>query len=223
MRRCGPRTPTSRSRRSTSFPLDIVPVRQAMRGVTFSWLLYLMEVSDDWKQRAKAPPEKGGLPVLPGMPPMPTSVDGKAFGASVDRTPDTIDFVSRTPGALGYCEFADARKNRLAIGWVQNKSGTFVEPSPESAFAAADTAGKFPDDLKFRFAAAPGEKSYPIVMVHWAMVAPGLAPDRTREVVTFLRWCVHDGQKYLPAAHHGRLPPLFVKRADEVLNKAAKP
>src|SRR6516165_10213887 len=45
--------------------------------------------------------------------------------------------VKSTPGAIGYVDFADAKAAGLTYASVQNKSSTYVAPSPTSASAAA--------------------------------------------------------------------------------------
>jgi phosphate transport system substrate-binding protein len=45
--------------------------------------------------------------------------------------------------------------------------------------------------------------------------------DRGRELVKFLTWIVHDGQKYAEQMHYAPLPEKLVQRIDEKL-KAIK-
>jgi ABC-type phosphate transport system substrate-binding protein len=44
--------------------------------------------------------------------------------------------LKQTPGALGYIEYGFAKITKLPMAWLENKAGTFVEPTLESGQAA---------------------------------------------------------------------------------------
>src|SRR5262245_61500517 len=54
--------------------------------------------------------------------------------------------IKQTDGALGYIEYGFAKENGLPMASLENKSGTFVEPTIESGKSTLAT-GKLPEDM----------------------------------------------------------------------------
>ncbi|MEY3974274.1 MAG: Phosphate-binding protein PstS precursor [Pseudomonadota bacterium] len=91
-------------------------------GTTYNFTDYLSAVSDDWSGKVG----RGAAVKWPA----PTSVGGKGNEGVAAN-------VARTKGALGYVEFAYAKKNKIPNFLLKNSSGKFVAPSGESFAAAA--------------------------------------------------------------------------------------
>ena len=59
--------------------------------------------------------------------------------------------IQQTKGAIGYTEYSYAKENKLTFATLQNKSGAFITPSPESAAKALDGV-TVPDDFAVKVA-----------------------------------------------------------------------
>src|SRR5512143_1986177 len=89
-------------------------------GTTFIWVNYLSKVSPEWKQKVGE-----GTSVA-----WPAGVGGKG-------NEGVAAYVQRVKGSIGYVEYAYALQNKMTHAQVQNREGSFVQPSAESFKAAA--------------------------------------------------------------------------------------
>ncbi len=120
-------------------------------GTSFIFTNYLSKVSQEWK-------------------------DSVGFATSVEWPGDiggegnegVANQVSQIAGAIGYVELAYAIQNDLAWAAIQNKSGSFEEPSLEGATAAA-TGVSLPDDMKVLLTDSSNPDAYPIVGFTWIL------------------------------------------------------
>lgn len=118
-------------------------------GTTFVLTNHLSAISPEWK----AGPGTGKSVHWP------TGIGSKG-------NPGIAFTVEQTPGALGYLEYSYTTHASIPTALLENKAGTFVAPSPESASIAL--AGvEMPDDL-IAWVPDPGEPgAYPIVSYTW--------------------------------------------------------
>jgi phosphate transport system substrate-binding protein len=75
-----------------------------------------------------------------------------------------------------------------------NSAGNFVQPSLESASAAAGSA-KLPKDTDFRVSItnAPGAQTYPITSFTWLLIKKDNPdPAKARQIRDFLTWMITD-------------------------------
>jgi len=122
--------------------------------------------------------------------------------------------IQQTKGAIGYTEFSYAKQTQLKTATLQNKTGTFVAPTPEAAAKAlvgvevpADYAVKVPDPTQ--------ADAYPIVSLTWVLLyEQPKDPAKAKEIADFLRWALKDGKQY--ATELGYLP-----LPDELATKVA--
>jgi phosphate ABC transporter phosphate-binding protein len=188
---------------------DIVVVhRSDGSGTTYIWVDYLAKVSPAWK-------EKVGVATSVKWP----AGDGEKGNEGVAGR------VKGTDGALGYIELIYALQNDIKFGKVKNKAGVAIMADLKSVTAAADAAlTNIPDDLRYSITDAEGKESYPISGTVWAVVYVSQPADKAQVVVEFLRWCLHDGQKFTDDLHYSKLPAGLVEKADKKLDlvKAAK-
>jgi phosphate transport system substrate-binding protein len=135
-------------------------------------------------------------------------------GASFGRTPDLLDAVRKTPGAIGYTELNWAEKSGLATVAVKNAAGEFVKPSPRSiAGAASALENKMTADFRVSLANAPGRESYAIASFTWFYVpAKAADPLRGRAVSDFLSWVYGAGQKLAQERGYAALPDAVLER-----------
>ncbi len=93
-------------------------------GTTFLWTDYLSKVSPEWK-------EKVGSSTAVAWP---EGVGGKG-------NEGVASYVQRIKGAIGYVEYAYAKRNKMAHVALQNKDGQFVQPDDDAFQAAAVVRG----------------------------------------------------------------------------------
>jgi phosphate transport system substrate-binding protein len=173
-------------------------------GTTYIWVDYLSKISKEWEQKVGR-----GTSVN-----WPVGLGGKGNEGVAGQ-------IKSTPGALGYVELAYAIKNNLPAAAVQNQAGKFVEPSiPSTTAAAAGAAKTMPVDFRVSLTNPPGEAAYPIASFTWLLVYKEQT-DQTKglALVKFLRWAVHDGQKYTEALLYAPLPPQVVKQIEATLGQ----
>ena len=163
---------------------------------------------------AKASPEflaKAGRGVSPKWP------VGKAF----NRTPDLLEAVKSTPGAIGYTELNWAFNSGLRMAAIRNPAGEFVHPSDRTLAAAATSAeSKMGQSFRVSLVNAPGAESYPIASFTWLYVpVKHKDPDRGRAVNQYLAWIYTTGQDIARQQGYATLPPAILEKVKE---KAAK-
>ncbi len=77
--------------------------------------------------------------------------------------------VKQTPGTIGYVEFGYAEQNKLPVASVENKSGNFIAPTPESG-AAALASVELPDNLRAWPVDSEAPDAYPITTFSWLLL-----------------------------------------------------
>jgi phosphate transport system substrate-binding protein len=147
-------------------------------GTTFIFADYLAKVNPEWKSKV-------GINTSLQWP---TGIGGKG-NEGVAAT------VSRTAGAIGYVEYAYAKKNKLSHAALQNASGRFVQPDSESFQSAAASAdwSKSPA-YDILLTNQPGEKSWPITCATFIlMYEKAEKPETTKQVLDFFAWAYQNG------------------------------
>ncbi|MEH2359002.1 phosphate ABC transporter substrate-binding protein PstS [Nostoc sp.] len=104
--------------------------------------------------------------------------------------------IQQIPGAIGYIEYIYAKQNKLPVAALENKSGNYITPTPESVAQTLETV-KLPANNLIAFIADPtGAQSYPIVTYTWLLTYHQY-PNRVKgqALKNFVNWAVIDGQK----------------------------
>ncbi|MEH2209447.1 phosphate ABC transporter substrate-binding protein PstS [Nostoc sp.] len=104
--------------------------------------------------------------------------------------------IQQIPGAIGYVEYIYAKQNKLSVAALENKSGNYITPTPESVAQTLE-AVKLPGDNLIAFITDPtGAQSYPIVTYSWLLTYRQY-PNRVKAqaLKNFVNWAVIDGQK----------------------------
>ena len=198
--------------------LDIQPVyRSDPSGTSFIFSDYLSKVDATFKQTV-------GASTAPNWP--------KEVGIRHGKSDGVAGHVERTPGAVTYIELTYALDQKATFGSVRNAAGKDVRADLASITAAAaasldqkQTAPPYSlHELTYNLTNAPGEASYPIAGMSFAVVyqKPDLGDDaakaRARAVVAFLKWAVGDaGQELAGKRNYAPLPPALRARAAERL------
>ncbi|NDJ22454.1 phosphate ABC transporter substrate-binding protein PstS [Nostoc sp. B(2019)] len=186
------------------------PIKFAVRadssGTTFIFTNHLSAISAYFKGRI-------GANTAPKWT-LPNVLKGKG-------NPGVAALVSRTPGSIGYVEYAFATQNKLKSALIQNKQGEFVAPSLESANAALATV-TFPDNYRV-FVGDPGQ-GYPIVGLTWMMIYKQYAnASKADAVKKWINWVLTDGQQYNDDLSYTKIPSNVANRVLQTVNSTVKP
>ena len=164
--------------------LDATPITVVRRsdgsGTTFVFVDYLSKVSPEWKSKVGV-----GTAVS-----WPEGVGGKG-------NEGVAQYVQRIKGAIGYVEYAYAKKNKLDHIALKNKDGQFVQPE-EASFAAASAGAEWKNTagMGVILTDQSGAKSWPMTSASFILMhAKSPKPAASREVLKFFDWAFKSGQK----------------------------
>ncbi|MZI94877.1 phosphate ABC transporter substrate-binding protein PstS [Vibrio sp. CAIM 722] len=155
--------------------------RSDASGTSFNYTGYLAKASNDWKEKVGQ-----GKEVV--WPKAAMNLGGKGNAG-------VANLVKRTPGAIGYVEYAYAEQNKLIYTAMKNKAGHFVEPSLKSFQAAAANADwkaapGFAVDLNNQ----PGAESWPMTAATFILMYKDQTNAKTaKEVLDFFEWGYEHG------------------------------
>lgn len=129
-----------------------VAYRSDGSGTTFVFTQHMAAISPDFD-------EKIGVDKSVSFP---VGVGGKG-------NEGVTALIKQTPGTIGYIEYGYARNNGLSVAAIENKSGNFVAPSPESG-ASTLSSVEMPANLRVWPVDPAGAQDYPIVSFSWLML-----------------------------------------------------
>jgi phosphate transport system substrate-binding protein len=157
----------------------IVVHRSDGSGTTFNFTNYLGKVSPDWKTNVGADTSVS----------WPVGIGGKGNEGVAGN-------VQQTAGTIGYVEYAYAMQNKLTYVDMVNAAGKRVAPTMSSFQAAAGDAD-FSKVQGFYLILTnqPGAGSWPITAATYMLLRKDYPADKSREVLKFLDWALHDGQE----------------------------
>jgi len=151
-------------------------------GTTFIFTDYLNEVSKLWQEKVG----KGAAVKWPAA----SSVGGKGNEGVAAN-------VSRVKGAIGYVEYAYAKKNKIPHLAMQNRDGQYVNPDDATFAAAAAGADWFSvPGMGISLVNQKGASSWPITGASFALMYKN--PDNkaaSAEVIKFFDWAFKNGKK----------------------------
>jgi ABC-type phosphate transport system substrate-binding protein len=103
---------------------------------------------------------------------------------------------------------------------VQNRAGAFIKADLKSlTAAAAEALIDFPRHAFPSVTDAPGKDSYPICGMVWAVLYQDQPPARGRQVVDFLQWVTHEGQRECASLYYARLPESVLPVVEKQLHR----
>jgi phosphate transport system substrate-binding protein len=132
--------------------------------------------------------------------------------------------VQRTRAAIGYVEYAYARRHGLADVALPAHDGPVVRAS-RASFEAAVASARWRDatDLEQPLVDAPGTQSWPIVGASYVLVPARPTssarpdPERTRAVLRFFRWALAEGGAAAGELDYVALPAPARRLVDRLL------
>lgn len=151
-------------------------------GTTFNFTDYLAAVSKDWADTVG----KGAAVKWPAS----TSVGGKGNEGVAAN-------VSRTRGAIGYVEYAYAKKNNIPHMAMQNADGQYVQPDDKSFAAAAAGVDWFSvPGMGVSMVNAKGKESWPISTASFILMYKQPSDKaQSAEVLKFFDWAFKNGKQ----------------------------
>jgi phosphate transport system substrate-binding protein len=165
-------------------------------GTTFLFVDYLAKVSDEWKTKV-------GVSTAVAWP---EGVGGKG-------NEGVASYVQRIKGAIGYVEYAYAKRNRMTHVAMRNKDGQFVQPD-DGAFQAAASYADWKGSPGFHqiLTEQPGKDSWPITGASFILLhAKADKPQNTVEVLKFFDWALKNGQKMAAELDYVPMPDNVVQ------------
>ncbi|TDQ44684.1 phosphate ABC transporter substrate-binding protein PstS [Tepidicella xavieri] len=167
-----------------TFPNQAITVvhRADGSGTTFNFTDYLSVISKEWADTVG----KGASVKWPA----PTSIGGRGNEGVAAN-------VQRTRGAIGYVEYAYAKKNNIPYMAMQNASGKFVRPDETTFAAAAAGVDWFSvPGMGVSMVNAKGDNSWPISTASFIlMYKEPTNVAESNEVLKFFDWAFKNGQK----------------------------
>ncbi len=162
-------------------------------GTTFNWTDYLSTVSKPWADAVG----KGAAVKWPAA----TSVGGRGNEGVAAN-------VSRTRGALGYVEYAYAKRNKIPHMKLQNKDGNFVDPTEEAfAEAAAGVDWFSVPGMGVSMVDAKGAKAWPVSTASFILMYKDPADKaQSAEVLKFFDWAFKSGKGMASELDYVALP-----------------
>ena len=145
-------------------------------GTSFGFTHYLSKVSGEWKAKVGE-----GTAVN-----WPVGLGGKG-------NEGVAAFVGRLNGAIGYVEYAYAKRNKLAHAQLQNRAGKFVQPS-EASFKAAAAGAEWEKSFYQILTDQPGEASWPITSATFILMHKVQnKPAQAAATLDFFSWAYKNG------------------------------
>ncbi|MDQ1834566.1 phosphate ABC transporter substrate-binding protein PstS [Massilia sp. CCM 9029] len=176
---------------------DITVVHRADgSGTTYLFTDYLSKVSPEFKTKVGAD----------------ASVKW-AVGVGGKGNDGVASTVQRVKGAVGYVEWAFAKKNKIAHTQLKNKEGTFLQPDDENFKAAAASADwvKAPG-FGVVLTDQPGKNSWPITGVSYILMHKSQADAaKGKEVLKFFDWAFKNGDAAAVELDYVPLPDSVTK------------
>jgi len=165
-------------------------------GTTFIWTDYLSKVSPEWKQKV------GSSTAVA----WPEGVGGKG-------NEGVAAYVQRIKGAIGYVEYAYAKRNKMAYAALQNKDGAFVQPDDATFQAAAAHADWKNAPGFYRILTdQPGKTTWPITGASFILMQQKQdKPQNAAEVLKFFDWALKNGQAMATELDYVPMPDGVIK------------
>ncbi|CAD5945406.1 phosphate ABC transporter substrate-binding protein PstS [Planktothrix agardhii] len=120
--------------------------------------------------------------------------------------------ITQTPGAIGYVEYGFAKSANLKTASLQNKAGSFVKATDESAAKTLESV-ELPENLRAFITNPEGAESYPIVTYSWIMAYQKYdKPETAKSVEAMIQYGLTEGQKTSAQLGYIPLPAAVVKK-----------
>ena len=183
-----------------NLPISVVH-RSDGSGTTSVFTTHLSAISPSWKSQVGA-----GKTVS-----WPVGVGAKGNDGITAQ-------IQQTQGAIGYVEYGYAEQNKLNFATLQNKSGKYVEATPQSSSSTL-AAVTLPANLRAFITDPTGATSYPIVTYTW-LLAYKTYPDanKSKAIKDIVNYGLTQGQQYSQELGYIPLPSSVVQKVKAAAN-----
>lgn len=179
--------------------------RQDSSGTTYAFTSHLAAASKQWAEKG---PGTGKLVAWPRNVMLTRGNEGVASRIKISN------------GAIGYVEFGFARRLGLPAALLENKSGQFVAPTPESGTAALTaSAGSGLDGLAASLTNPADPQAYPIVTYSWLLLFENYPAGRAEAITSFVGFGLDAGQELAPGLGYLALPPAIASLGKSALSR----
>jgi phosphate transport system substrate-binding protein len=171
-------------------------------GTTFNFTDYLTVASKRWAEKVGT----GSAVKWPAA----SSVGGKGNEGVAAN-------VRRVKGAVGYVEYAYAKKNNMPYMQLQNKDGKYVSPDDKTFAAAAAGADWFSvPGMGLSIVNQPGATSWPITTASFILMYKNPSDKKASdEVLKFFDWSFKNGKQLALDLDYVPLPDALTKQIRE--------
>ena len=187
---------------------DITVVHRADgSGTSFLFTDYLSKVNPEFKTTVGA-----GTAVK-----WPVGVGGKGNEGVAAN-------VQRIKGAIGYVEYAYAKKNKMGYAQLKNADGQFVSPE-DAAFKAAAAGAEWAKTPGFAVVLTnqPGKASWPITGASFILMHKTQADGaKAKEVLNFFEWSYKNGGDMAAELDYVAMPPAVIKLVEDAWKTQVK-
>ena len=126
--------------------------------------------------------------------------------------------IKQSPGTIGYVEFGYAEQNKLSVASIENKSGNFVAPTPESG-AAALASVELPENLRIWPVDPATPEAYPITTFSWLLLYKKYDDAaKLKALKDFVTYGLTEGQSFATELGYIPLPESVVAKANAALS-----
>jgi len=143
------------------------------------------------------------------------------MGLAGAQNSGVASILKQTQYSIGYLEFFYAKNNSIPYVYIQNRDGQFVEPSLQTITNAANAGVPLlSQDIRMPIVNLAGYDVYPISAFTYFLVWNDLSymdQVKASAVVSFMWWCIHDGQQYSEGLLYSRLPHGVVALDEAIL------
>jgi len=158
-------------------------------GTTGVFTKHLSAISSEWQQQVGE-----GKTVQ-----WPTGLGGA-------KNDGVAALISQNEGAIGYVEYGFSKMAGLPTAALENKSGSFIKASDESASATL-AAVTLPENMRAFISDPEGGNSYPIVTYTWLLVYKTYDdPEKAKAMETAIEYGLNEGQQVAPQLGYIALP-----------------
>ncbi len=140
------------------------------------------------------------------------STDAWPVGVGGKGNEGVTALIKQAPGTVGYVEYGFASHNDLTMASLQNKSGNFVKPTPESG-AATLASVTLPANLRIWPEDPAGADDYPIATFTWLLLYKKYDDAaKLKALKEFVTYGLTDGQKVADGLGYIPLPAPVVEK-----------
>jgi len=178
-------------------------------GTTYIFTDYLSAVSDEWENEIG----KGKSVNWP-------------VGVGAQGNPGVTGLVQQNPYSIGYIELAYAYLNHISYAWIKNSiSEEFIEPTLESVSKAAEGfLEEMQQDVRISIVDSQDPEAYPLASFTYILIykeqtdyGENADLEKSKAILNFLWWAVHEGQNYAEDLLYAELPPEVITICEDLL------